>query len=69
MNTSYAVTGMTCDHCRAHIIEEVSAIPGVVAVEVDLARGAMAVTSDVPIAFEAIEDAVHEAGAYGVAPV
>ena len=29
---TYTVTGMTCDHCVAHVTEEVSAIPGVTGV-------------------------------------
>jgi len=69
MLSHYTVTGMTCDHCRAHVVEEVSAVPGVEAVEVDLASGAMAVTSAGGVPFAAIADAVAEAGDYTVAPV
>ena len=29
---TYAVRGMTCEHCRAAVREEVGAIPGVTAV-------------------------------------
>ena len=68
MITHYTVTGMTCEHCRHHVTTEVCAIEGVSAVEVDLAAGAMDVTSQAPIPFEAIQAAVHEAGDYEVQP-
>jgi len=68
MITHYTVTGMTCEHCRHHVTTEVSAIEGVDAVAVDLAGGSMDVTSKAPIAFEAIQAAVHEAGDYEVQP-
>lgn len=59
---SYIVTGMTCEHCVASVTEEVSAIPGVTAVAVDLASGAVTVTADQPVADEAVRAAVDEAG-------
>ena len=34
--TIYSVPGMSCGHCRAAIIDEVSAVPGVRQVDVDL---------------------------------
>ncbi len=68
MITQYTVTGMTCEHCRAHVTQEVLAVPGVESVDVDLSTGAMTVTSDAPLPFAAIEDAVREAGDYAVAP-
>ena len=34
---AYSVPGMTCDHCRAAVAEEISAVPGVQHVTVDLA--------------------------------
>ncbi len=37
--TVWTVQGMTCSHCVAAVTEEVSAIPGVTAVEVDLESG------------------------------
>ena len=67
MQAQYAVTGMTCQHCVSHVTEEVSAIPGVDAVDVNL-NGTMVVTSAGPISFDDIEEAVTEAGNYEVAP-
>ena len=44
--TTYAVSGMTCDHCVKAVTEEVSALDGVTSVDVDLATdGPSAVTS------------------------
>ncbi|MBN9105791.1 MAG: heavy-metal-associated domain-containing protein [Propionibacteriaceae bacterium] len=64
---TYTVTGMTCDHCVAHVTEEVSAIPGVTGVAVSLADGKLEVTSADPIDFDRIVEAVAEAGDYSVA--
>ncbi len=61
--TNYTVTGMTCEHCVRSVTEEVSAIPGVTDLEIDLATGALAVTTaDAPVAADAVRDAVTEAG-------
>lgn len=59
---TYTVTGMTCGHCVSSVSTEVSQIPGVTDVQVDLASGAVTVTSDQPIDDEAIRAAVDEAG-------
>ena len=37
-NRIYSVPGVTCEHCRAAITREVSAVSGVESVEVDLDR-------------------------------
>jgi copper chaperone CopZ len=65
MQTRYVVSGMTCDHCVAHVTQEVAALPGVDAVDVRL-DGAMTVTSQQPIAWPAIVAAIDEAGDYTV---
>jgi copper chaperone CopZ len=67
MQTEYLVTGMTCQHCVAHVTEEVSGVPGVTGVDVAL-DGAMTVTSQAPVDLSAIRDAVSEAGDYTVDP-
>lgn len=64
--TTYTVTGMTCGNCVNHVTEEVSEIPGVTAVNVELEGGSMSVTSEVEVPFEAIKEAVAEAGEYTV---
>ncbi len=63
MSTStYTVTGMTCGHCVSAVTEEVTALPGVTAVDVDLASGRLTVTSDAPVDDDAVRAAVDEAG-------
>ncbi len=57
---TYRVQGMSCGHCRAAVTEEVSAVPGVAAVDVDLESGRMVVRGDADDA--AIAAAVEEAG-------
>lgn len=66
MITNYVVTGMTCGHCVNHVTEEVSAVPGVTNVKVDLA-GPMEVASEKEIDLATIAEAVAEAGDYKVA--
>jgi copper chaperone len=60
--TSYTVVGMTCGHCVNAVTEEVSAVPGVTGVEVDLASGGLTVTSDAPVDAAVVRAAVEEAG-------
>lgn len=62
---TYTVTGMTCGHCVASVTEEVSEIPGVTDVAVDLSTGQLTVTSGEP-ADDLVRAAVTGAG-YGVA--
>ncbi|GAB3051128.1 heavy-metal-associated domain-containing protein [Intrasporangium mesophilum] len=56
---------MTCGHCTAAVSGELSAIPGVTAVMVDLRPGAdspVTITSEGPLDPSVIEAAVAEAG-------
>ena len=59
---TYTVVGMTCDHCVSAVTEEVTQVPGVSAVDVDLASGGLTVTSDAPVEESAVRAAVEEAG-------
>ena len=59
---SYTVTGMTCGHCVTAVTEEVTSVPGVTAVEVDLPTGSLTVTSEQPVDESAVRAAVEEAG-------
>ena len=59
---TYTVTGMTCAHCVSAVTEEVTAVPGVTGVDVDLASGRLTVTSDAPVDESAVRAAVDEAG-------
>jgi copper chaperone len=58
---TYTVPGMTCEHCRASISEEVSAVSGVESVDVDLDTKLVSVRGrDVDSA--AVRAAIDEAG-------
>ncbi len=61
-NIEYTVRGMTCGHCASAVTEEVSKIPGVTGVEVDVAGGRVTVRSTGPVTDEAVAAAVDEAG-------
>lgn len=51
---------MTCGHCVASVTEEVGEVPGVTAVEVDLASGRVDVLGEVDDAL--VRAAIKEAG-------
>jgi len=59
---TYTVTGMTCGHCVGSVQSEVSQIPGVTDVQVDLSSGQVTVTSEAPIAIETLRASIDEAG-------
>ena len=65
-----SVQGMTCGHCVKSVTEEITEIPGVTGVQVDLVSGGtstVTVDADEPVADDALKAAVEEAG-YQVAP-
>jgi len=55
------VPGMSCDHCRRAIEGEVGQVPGVTAVEVDLAAKVVTVRGNAPDE-GAVRAAIDEAG-------
>ena len=59
---TYTVVGMTCGHCVNAVTEEVSAVPGVSTVDVDLESGGLTVSGDAPVDEAAVRAAVEEAG-------
>lgn len=61
IDNTYTVSGMTCGHCVKAVTEEVTAVPGVTAVDLDLS-GRLVVHSDAPVDFDRIVEAVYEAG-------
>ena len=70
MTTTYAVTGMTCEHCAHAVTEELSALDGVTEVSVALAPGGeskVSVNSAVPLAQQSVAAALDEAGDYQLA--
>ncbi len=63
--TTYGVTGMTCGHCVSAVKDELSQVPGVTGVDVDLVAGGtstVTLTSDTPVDDAAVAAAVDEAG-------
>ncbi len=58
----YTIKGMTCDHCVRAVMTEVSRVPGVTGVDVDLGAGTATVTAEGPIDGADIAAAVTEAG-------
>ena len=67
---TYHVTGMTCRHCVNAVTVELAALGGVSSVVVDLVPGGeslVTVTSDAPLAQQAVVAALDEAGDYHLA--
>ncbi|WP_394162561.1 heavy-metal-associated domain-containing protein [Galactobacter valiniphilus] len=65
MNTTVTISGMTCGHCVMSVKEEISALPGVTGVDVDLVAGGLStatVTAERDITVPEISEAVAEAG-------
>jgi len=62
METVYTVSGMTCSHCVSAVSTEIGKLHGVDGVTVDLATGAVTVTSAAPLETAAVDAAVQEAG-------
>jgi copper chaperone CopZ len=64
---TYNVSGMSCEHCVAAVSSELGELPGVNAVEVDLASGTVVVHGGA-VDDEAVRGAVEAAG-YSLAGV
>lgn len=62
VTNSYAVTGMTCEHCVRAVSDELTGLPGVHEVQVDLPTGTVSVISAAPLPFDEIRTAIDEAG-------
>lgn len=59
---TYTVSGMTCEHCVGAVRGEVTRIPGVTDVQVDLPSGQVTVISIGPVDVEVVRASVDEAG-------
>ena len=67
--TTYAVTGMSCEHCVNAVTTELGSLDGVSAVTVDLVASGISqvtVASDRPLSDEAVIAALDEAGGYQI---
>jgi copper chaperone CopZ len=69
-SATYQVSGMTCEHCVRAVSAELTGLAGVTGVSVDLVPGgtsAVTVTSEAPLAGQAVAAALDEAGDYRLA--
>jgi copper chaperone len=67
--TTYAVTGMSCEHCVNAVTTELGGLTGVSAVTVDLVPGGssrVTVASAGPLPLDAVAAALDEAGGYQI---
>lgn len=62
VTNTYTVTGMTCEHCVRAVTAELTGLPGVRDVRVELPTGTVSVASDAPVPIEDVRAAVDEAG-------
>lgn len=60
MNQTLKVTGMTCNHCKAHVEKALRGVSGAESVEVDLAKGEAVVIGSA--SREDLKKAVEDAG-------
>ncbi len=70
--TTLSVNGMTCSHCVSAVTKELTALPGVTDVQVELAPegvSTVTVTSEGPLQGDAVSAAIDEAGYDLAAPV
>jgi len=58
----YTVSGMNCGHCAQSVTEEITALPGVTEVDVDVPAGRVVVRAETALAEDAVRAAVEEAG-------
>ena len=69
--TTYQVTGLSCEHCVNAVTSELNGLDGVSGVTVSLVPSGVSlltITSDNPIADDAVGAALDEAGGYQVTP-
>lgn len=62
MKMTYRVEGMTCDHCVNAVTDEITALPGVTRVDIELETGEVTVESAEELARSSVAAAVVEAG-------
>ncbi|MCR6487960.1 heavy-metal-associated domain-containing protein [Amycolatopsis sp. OK19-0408] len=61
-DTTYTVSGMTCDHCARSVEAEIRALGGVTGVTVELTTGAVTVRGAGDLSVADVRGAVEEAG-------
>lgn len=61
-STQITITGMSCGNCARAVAAEINALPGVRAVEVDLASGSVRIAHIGPLHRGTLATAVYDAG-------
>jgi len=64
---TFPVTGLTCGHCVGAVTSELSALPGVTDVQIDLVGGGtstLSVTADTALTDSEVAAVLDEAGSY-----
>ena len=59
---SVMVTGMTCEHCATAVRAEISRLPGVAKVDVDVASGEVRIAGEALPGNAALQAAIETAG-------
>ena len=62
MQTTINESGMTCGHCVSAVTMELSLLPSVTEVDVDLESGQVTITSDTALEQAQLATAIDEAG-------
>ena len=62
MQTTINVSGMTCGHCVSAVTMELSLLPSVTEVDVDLESGQVTITSDTALEPAQLATTIDEAG-------
>ena len=62
MTKTVYIDGMMCNHCKAHVEEALSALPGVTAVSVSLEEKKAVVTADAALEDSVLRETVEKAG-------
>lgn len=58
----YTVSGMSCGHCAQSVTEELTSLPGVTEVDVDVPTGRVVVRAEQALVESDVQAAVEEAG-------
>ena len=69
ITTTYKVTGMSCEHCVNAVTGGLNSLDGVSGVSIDLVPNGislLSITSENPVADDAVGAALDEAGGYQV---
>ncbi len=62
LRKSYQVAGMTCGGCASRVSKQLAEVPGVSDVSIDVAAGAVTVTSSAELDDDTVDAAVTRAG-------